>query len=152
MFPKGTTVYHRASGRSGRVVECDGNTVYIVQDNGAELDLPGQDLTTRRPDQAGPAAPAAPLAPPRRLTVRDMTPEHAAVLASIPPRTLQAVAGLYERMPGAGKFSGLDLAAKLNAIAEITAVPYPVMRQHRGNPGDMGLIMGKRLADRQRRG
>jgi len=151
MFAKGTLVYHRTSGRSGRVVECDGDTVYIVQDNGAELDLPGQDLTRRRSDQAGPAAAAAPLAAPRRLTARDMTPEHAAVLASIPARTQQAVAALYERQPGAGKFSGLDLAGKLNAVADITAVPYLVMRQHRGNPGELGLVMGKGLADRQRK-
>jgi len=152
MFPKGTVVYHRASGRSGKVVEVDGDTVYIVQDNGAELDLPGADLTTRRPDAAGPAAAAAAetTAVPRALTMRDMTPEHAAVLASIPPRTLQAVAALYERQPGAGKFSALDLARKLNAVAEITAVPYRIMRQHRGNPGELGMVMGKGIADRQR--
>ena len=68
MFPKGTVVHHRGSGRSGRVLECDGDTVYIVQDNGAELDLPGADLTTRRPDAMAPvtAAAYAPPAHPRR--------------------------------------------------------------------------------------
>jgi len=34
----------------------------------------------------------------------------------------------------------------------MTAVPYLTMRQHRGNPGELGLVMGKGLADRQRRG
>ena len=148
MFPKGTTVYHRASGRSGRVVECDGDTVYIVQDNGAELDLPGADLTTRRPDAMVPATAAE---TPRRLTRADMTPEHEQVLASIPPMTLQAVAALHDRAVRGGKFGTLDLAAKLNVIAETTAVPYRIMRQHRGNPGELKLLMGKGLADSQRK-
>jgi len=163
MFPKGTVVYHLGTRRSGRVVETDGDTVYIEQDNGAELDFPAADLTTRRPDsmrpaEAGPAT-AGPVAPgparqdlpPRSLTAADMTPEHAQVLASIPARTLQAIAALYDRPPRVGRFSALDLARKLNFIAEVTAVPYRTMRQHRGNPGELGLLMGKGLADSQRK-
>jgi len=147
MFPKGTVVYHRASGRSGKVVEVDGDTVYIVQDNGAELDLPGADLTTRRPDALAPASAAD---TPRLLTAADMTPEHAQVLAAIPPLTLQAVAAVHDRNAKAGRFSALDLARKLNVVTAITGVPYRIMRQHRGSPGELKLLMGKGLADSQR--
>ena len=148
MFPNGTVVYHRATNRSGTVIECDGDTVYIVQANGAELDFPGADLTTRRPDAVGPMAPAVASRP---LTKADITPEHATVFGSIPPRTRQAVATLFERRPQAGRFSALDLASQLNVIAEVTGVPYRVMREHRGNPGELGMLMGKGLADSQRR-
>jgi hypothetical protein len=148
MFPKGTLVYHRDSGRSGRVLECDGGTVYILQDNGAELDLPGAELTTRRPDGVAPASAAD---TPRMLTRADIAPEHEQVFASIPPLTLQAVAALHDRSARGGRFGTLDLAAKLNVVAAITAVPYRIMRQHRGNPGELKLLMGKGLADSQRK-
>ncbi|TDH60400.1 hypothetical protein E2C06_22530 [Dankookia rubra] len=156
MFPKGTIVYHRDSGRSGRVLECDGGTVYILQDNGAELDLPGAELTTRRPDALAPGRPdaqrpAAAVNTPRLLTRADITPEHEQVYASIPPLTLQAVAALHDRGAQGKRFGALDLAAKLNAVAAITAVPYRIMRQHRGNPGELKLLMGKGLADSQRK-
>ena len=148
MFPKDTVVYHRDTKRSGRVLEVDGDTVYIVQDNGAELDFPAAELTTRRPDSMAPATAAD---TPRLLTLADLTPEHAQVFATIPPMTLQAVAALYDRTSRTGRFSGLDLARKLNVVAEITAVPYRIMRLHRGNPGELKLLMGKGLADSQRR-
>jgi hypothetical protein len=65
----------------------------------------------------------------------------------VPVRTLQAVAALFERRPGAGKFSALNVAEKLNVIAEITAVPYRTMREYSDRPGELGLLMGKGLAD-----
>ena len=54
---------------------------------------------------------------------------------------------LFERKPRAGKFSALDIAEKLNVIAEITAVPYRTMREYSDRPGELGLLMGKGLAD-----
>jgi hypothetical protein len=69
------------------------------------------------------------------------------VLGIVPERTLQAVAALFERRPNAGKFSALDAAKKLNVIAEITAVPYRTMREYSDRPGELGLLMGKGLAD-----
>jgi hypothetical protein len=50
------------------------------------------------------------------------------------------------------KFSALDVAAKLNVLTEITAVPYRVMRTYQGRPGELGMLMGKGLADSQRDG
>ena len=85
--------------------------------------------------------------PVRALTARDITPEHGRVLAVIPVRTMQAVAAVYERGQGAGRFSALDTAAKLNVVANVTAVPYRVMRQYSDRPGELGLLMGKGLAD-----
>jgi hypothetical protein len=69
------------------------------------------------------------------------------VLDLVPVRTLQAVAALFERRPGARKFGALDVAEKLNVIAEITAVPYRTMREYSDRPGELGLLMGKGLAD-----
>ena len=162
MFAQGQKVWHRRTARSGTVIECDGNRVYIVQDNGVELDFDAAELTVTMPEGASAAsprplargqiaAPAGPL-PARILAPRDITPEHERVLASVPVRTLQAIAAIFERRPRAGKFSALDVAGKLNAIAEITNLPYRVMRQHVGSPGEMGMLMGKGISDRQRAG
>lgn len=147
MFSVGQRVYHRDGRRSGRVVECDGDRVFIEQDNGAELDFDIRDLTAT-PPQAAAAAGPDPMAE-RALRATDITPEHVRVLGTIPPRTVQAVAALFERRPGAGRFSGLDVASKLNFIAEVTAVPYRTMRSYSDRPGELGLMMGKGLADAQ---
>ena len=157
MFSPGQKVWHRNSQRSGTVLECDGDRVFVVQDNGAEVDFRASDLTTTPPAGANAAAArqteggatrsAAYTMPNRTLTSRDITPEHVRVLEVVPVRTLQAVAAVFERRPKAGKFSALDVAGKLNAIAEITAVPYRTMREYVGRPGELGLLMGKGLAD-----
>lgn len=147
MFSVGQTVTHKASKRSGTVLECDGDRVFIVQANGAEADFPAGELT---------AAVAQDSKPPgysmvaRRLTLADITDEHRKVLAIIAPQTIQAVAVLFERRPG-GKFSALDVAEKLNFIAEVTAVPYRTMKAFSDRPGDLRMMMGKGLADSQRR-
>jgi hypothetical protein len=161
MFSVGQKVWHRDGRRSGKVLECDGDRVFIEQDNGAELDFPASDLSATpprgampsaaRPQEGGAAARPAPFVMPHRtLTTADITPEHVKVLGLIPVRTLQAVAALYERRPGGRKFSALDVAGKLNLIAEITAVPYRTMREYRDRPGELGLVMGKGLADSQK--
>ncbi|WP_158742307.1 hypothetical protein [Acidisphaera sp. L21] len=158
MFSPGQKVWHRNGQRSGRVLEVDGNRVYIAQDNGAELDFPASELTATPPvttDTAGDklrsrvAAKSMTYEPPNRtLTAADMTPDHARVLAAIPQRTLRAVAALFERKPGAGRFSALAVADKLNVVTEITAVPYRTMREYSDRPGELGLLMGKGLADK----
>jgi hypothetical protein len=88
--------------------------------------------------------------PNRTLTSLDITPEHVRVLGIVPTRTLQAVATLFERRLRVGKFSALDVAGKLNVITQITAVPYRTMREYRDRPGELGLLMGKGLAESQR--
>jgi hypothetical protein len=163
MFSIGQRVWQRTGQRNGKVLECEGDRVFIEQDNGAELDFPASELTATPPagaklSSAGPKAgsPAGRkgsyVMPNRTLTAADITPDHVQVLGIVPVRTLQAVAALYERRPGAGKFSALGVAEKLNLIAEITAVPYRTMREYRDRPGELGLFMGKGLADSQKAG
>ena len=161
MFSVGQKVWHRDGQRSGTVLECDGDRVFLAQDNGAELDFRTSDLTATPPPGAqtleanlkdGREAnrSAAYVMPSRTLTSGDITPEHVRVLGIVPVRTLQAIAALFERRPRAGKFSALDVAEKLNVIAEITAVPYRAMREYSDRPGELGLLMGKGLADSRR--
>jgi len=164
MFSVGQRVWHRDGQRGGKVLECDGDRVYIAQDNGAELDFRASDLTATPPpraqafgtklasetklkDSSQAASAAAYVVPSRTLTSGDITPEHVRVLSIVPVRTVQAVAALFERRSKAGKFSVLGVAEKLNVIAEITAVPYRTMREYSDRPGELGLLMGKGLAD-----
>ena len=158
MFSVGQKVWHRNGQRSGTVLECDGDRVFITQDNGVEVDFRASDLTATPPtgatasgarltDSREVTKSAAYVMPNRTLTSGDITPEHVRVLNIVPTRTLQAVAALFERKASAGKFSALGVAEKLNVIAEITAVPYRTMREYIGRPGELGLLMGKGLAD-----
>jgi len=161
MFSIGQRVWHRDGTRSGKVVEVEGDRVFIEQDNGAELDFRARDLTPTPPVQA--RAAAAPqktggaegngyLQPHRKLIAADITPEHGRVLGLVPQRTVQAVAAIYEKRNPGRRFGGLDVAGRLNVIAEITAVPYRTMREYADRPGEMGLVMGKGLADSQKAG
>jgi hypothetical protein len=163
MFSVGQKVWHRDGQRSGTVLECAGGRVYIAQDNGAELDFRAADLTATPPpganasgartkDNKEAARSGTYVVPSRTLTSDDITPEHVRVLGVVPVRTLHAVAALFERRPKAGKFSTLGVAQKLNVIAEITAVPYRTMREYSDRPGELGLLMGKGLADSRKTG
>ena len=158
MFSVGQQVWHRDGQRSGKVLECDGDRVFIVQDNGAEVDFRASDLTAAPPagvnaagarlnDERQAARSVAYAMPSRTLIAAEISPEHVRVLGIVPVRMLQAVAALFERRPSAGKFSALGVAEKLNVIAEITAVPYRTMREYSDRPGELGLLMGKGLAD-----
>jgi len=161
MFSVGQRVWHRDGKRSGKVLECDGGRVFIEQDNGAELDFPESEVTaapptagqishTRSKDGSSVPKHAMYVMPNRQLVAADITPEHTRALRIVPSRTVQAVAALYERRSGARKFTALDVAGKLNIIAEITAVPYRTMWEYRDRPGELGLLMGKGLADSQK--
>ena len=122
------------------------------------MDFRASDLTATRPpgakasgakvkDSKEATRSVAYVMPSRTLTSGDITPEHVRVLGIVPVRTLQAVAALFERRPKAAKFSTLDVAEKLNVLAETTAVPYRTMREYSDRPGELGLLMGKGLAD-----
>ena len=161
MFSVGQKVWHRNGQRSGTVLECDGDRVFIAQDNGAELDFRAADLTATPPADTKPAGagqrdargkPAAVdyTVPNRRLTARDITPEHARVLDVVPVRTLRAVGVVFERRPGVGRFSALPVADKLNVITDITAVPFRTMQAYSDRPSELALLMGKGLADRRK--
>ena len=161
MFRVGQRVWHRDSRHNGTVLDCDGDRVFIMQGNGVELDFQASDLTATPPvdNKVSGVEPrgrreatrsAAYVMPSRALTSGDITPEHVRVLSIVPVRTLQAVAALFERRPGAGKFSALDVAGKLNVITAITAVPYRTMREYSDRHGELGLLMGKGLAESQK--
>jgi hypothetical protein len=145
MFSVGQMVYHRSGKHSGKVLECDGDTVYLVQANGVELDFRRGELTATPPRETSPAA-AVTARLSRVLILDDITPEHRRVLAVIPQRTIQSVALLFERQPNSGRFSTLDVAQKLNFIAEVTGVPYRTMREFSDRPGILGLMMGRGLS------
>jgi hypothetical protein len=157
MFSVGQRVWQRSGERSGIVLECDGGRVFIAQDNGAELEFRAGDLTATPPaanasraevrDNARMAKPGTRMLPHRALAAGDITAEHVRVLGIVPVRTLQAVAAVFESKPGAPKFSALDVAGKLNVIEKITAVPYRTLREYSDRPGELGLLMGKGLAD-----
>jgi hypothetical protein len=147
MFTIGQMVYHKTGKHSGKVVECDNDTVYFTQSNGVEIDFPSDELTATPPRAAPASAAAANLS--RVLTINDITPEHHKVLAIIPQRTIQSVAALFERRAAAGRFSALDVAQKLNFIADVTAVPYRTMKEFSDSPGTLGLMMGRGLSIRQ---
>jgi hypothetical protein len=147
MFSVGQTVYQKNGKHSGSVLECDGDTVYLMQANGVEIELPTRDLTATPPAAKSTTAPAAANLS-RMLTANDITPEHQKVLAVIPIRTLQSVASLFERQPKAGRFSALDVADKLNFIAEVSGVPYRTMKEFSDRPGELGLMMARGLSIR----
>jgi hypothetical protein len=147
MFSVGQMVYHKTGGHSGKVLECDGDTVYFVQANGVELDFKVGDLTATPPPEKS-RHEAAPDNLSRTLTMYDITPDHQRVLAIIPQRTMQSVASLFERRPKAGRFSALDVAQKLNFIAEVTAVPYRTMKEYSDRPSTLALMMGRGLSIR----
>jgi hypothetical protein len=162
MFAVGQKVWSHDRKRSGTVLECDGDRVFIEQENGAELELAAAALTATPPEAPTPAPkprdgrePASSIGqaiPNRTLTARDITPEHVRVLGVVPIRTLRAIAAVFESRPSAGRFSALGTAEKLNFITEITAIPYRTIREYSDRPGELGLLMGKGLADSRRRG
>jgi hypothetical protein len=145
MFTVGQVVYHRTGKHGGKVLECDGDTVYLLQANGVEIEFRFDELTATPPQERKPAA-IVTAVPSRVLTINDITPEHQRVLAVIPQRTIQAVVALFERQPGSGRFSALDVAQKLNFIADVTAVPYRTMKEFSDRPGILGLMMGRGLS------
>jgi hypothetical protein len=145
MFSVGQTVYHRTGKHSGKVLECDGDRVYFLQANGAEMDFRTDELTATPPPEKSRTA-ATPDNLSRTLTMNDITPDHQRVLAIIPQRTMQSVASLFERNPKAGRFSALNVAQKINFIAEVTAVPYRTMKEFSDSPGTLGLMMGRGLS------
>ena len=90
MFSMGQRVWHREGKRSGKVLECEGDRVFIEQDNGAELDFPANELTATPPAAARISGARSKDGSPtvreagyvmrnRSLIAADITPEHARV-------------------------------------------------------------------------
>ncbi len=146
MFSVGQMVYHKTSKHSGKILECDGDTVYLVQANGVEIEYPSGELTAMPPPQEKSPVEVVATRLSRVLTAADITPAHLKVLAIIPQRTMQSVASLFERRPNFGRFSALDAAQKINFIAEMTGVPYRTMKEFSDRPGILGLMMGRGIS------
>ena len=123
MFKVGDTVRNVTVNVVGEIVEIDGDTVYLEQPNGAEVDFPASALVLESAFQAQ-----------HDSSVRDDAASHKndriydTVVASLYPAILemgQLVHSQIRRVPGVAVKSWESLSAlqKLNAISEATDVP-----------------------------
>lgn len=123
MFKVGDTVRNVSRNVVGTVVEIDGDTVYIEQANGAEVDIEASSLVLENEFQAR-----------HDTSVRDDAsarandPVYDAVVSNLYPAVveigLRALANA-ERIPGVAPKRWEDLSAlqKLNVISDATNVP-----------------------------
>ena len=123
MFKAGDTVRNVAANIVGVVVETDGDTVYLEQSNGCEVDFVGSALVLESEFQAR-----------HDTSVRADSGSHAhdavyeAVLTNLYPAIVQvgqAFHGQIKRIPGvdAKSWDALSSLQKLNAISAATEVP-----------------------------
>ena len=123
MFNEGDTVRNVAAGIVGVVVEVDGDTIYLEQENGVEVDFPARALVLENEFQAR-----------HDTSVRADAGSHAndpvydAVIAGLYPAILeigQQAHQAAESVPGVAPRTWESLSAlqKLNAISGVTDVP-----------------------------
>ena len=123
MFKVGDTVRNVGANVVGVVIEIDGDTVYLEQDNGCEVDFVGSALVQENEFQAK-----------HDTSVRDDAASHEndalydAVMGNLYPAIVemgQLCHGQAERVPGVVAKSWDDLSSlqKLNAISRATEVP-----------------------------
>jgi hypothetical protein len=123
MFKVGDTVRNVALNVVGEIVEIDGDTVYLEQSNGAEVDFAASALVLENEFQAQ-----------HDLSVRDDAASHTndkiydAVLGSLYPAIIQMgqfAHSQIKRVPGVAesKWESLSSLQKLNAISEATEIP-----------------------------
>ena len=123
MFKVGDTVRNVAANVVGMVVDIDGDTVYLEQDNGCEVDFAASALVLESAFQAK-----------HDRSVRDDATSHAndavyeAVLRNLYPAIIekgQLAHAQAKRVPGVAVKSWEQLSAlqKLNAISGATDVP-----------------------------
>ncbi|MBE7211413.1 MAG: hypothetical protein INR65_10385 [Gluconacetobacter diazotrophicus] len=100
---------------SGVLIDIDGNTGYVQQPNGVEIEFP---LNRLKPWEAPKPAEQRTLSGPLRDRV--LRPEEQALLAAVPAELLEAVARSYERSGGAegtrAAFAILPPSKRLDAI------------------------------------
>lgn len=114
----GDRVRNIAADIVGTVVEIDGDTVYLEQDNGVEVDFPAARLVREDAYQAKHAA-AAPVA---------ADPAHEALVAALYPAVLEIGRQYHDAVrppPGVARRGWDDLGPlqKLNAVSEATGIP-----------------------------
>ena len=123
MFKVGDTVRNVSRNVVGTVVEVDGDTVYIEQENGAEVDFEASALVLEDQFQARHDTSVQDDA-----SARANDPVYDAVLANLYPAVIEigqrAHAGI-EPVPGVTpkRWDELSSLQKLNAISEATNVP-----------------------------
>jgi len=123
MFKLGDRVRNTARNVVGEVIEIDGDTVYIEQDNGCEVDFPSTALVLEKDFQA---RHDISLRPDAAAQQNDAT--YAAVLANVYPAVLQMGQQTHaeaERIPGVTPKTWDELSPlqKLNAVSAATDVP-----------------------------
>ncbi len=87
----GDRVSDLTGSHDGKLVDVDGDTGYVLQANGVEVEFP---LSRLKPYEAPKVAQVRTLSGPLRDTA--LSPEQKALLAAVPPEILAAVARSYE--------------------------------------------------------
>ena len=122
MFKVGDTVRNVAANIVGVVVETDGDTIYLEQPNGAEVDFPASALVLEDAFQAQHGGSSAEAEPSENDKVYD------AVIGNLYPAIVEMGRRSHanaERLPGVAVKSWEDLSSlqKLNAVSAATDVP-----------------------------
>lgn len=116
--------------RDGRLVEIDGETGYVLQANGVEIEFP---LARLRPYRAPEVAQVRTLSGP--LRDRRLSDDAARLLASVPAELLAAIARSYEAGPGpsgaAPVFASLPDSKRLEIIRiYLPSLPRAMLARH----------------------
>jgi hypothetical protein len=119
MFKIGDIVRHERQKIVGEVVEIDGDTVYLEQDNGAEVDFPASTLTLESDFQKRHGAPID------DADARRNDPLYDAVIANLYPKIVEIGQIAYGKSDRAAVTSWSNASAlqKLNAISSATDIP-----------------------------
>ena len=126
----GDRVSDLAGSHAGKVVDIDGTTGYVMQENGVELEFP---LDRLKPYEAPKATEHRTLSGP--LRDRTLSPAQKTLLASVPAELVAAIAKSYESDPETAgsrpKFAELPDQKKLEVIRiHLPSLPQRVLAPH----------------------
>ncbi|WP_428378033.1 hypothetical protein [Lichenicoccus sp.] len=126
----GDHVSDLSGAHAGRLVDIDGATGYVMQENGVEVEFP---LDRLKPYETPKVAETRTLSGP--LRDRALSPAHKALLASVPPDLAAAIARSYEAgaEPSASRptYAELPDSKKLEIIRiHLPALPQRVLAPH----------------------
>ncbi len=134
----GDRVSDLSGSRHGRLVEIDGATGYVMQDNGVEIEFP---LERLKPYEAPKVAEVRTLSGP--LRDRLLSPAQKALLASIPAELAAAVARSYDAGDGEAaprpSFAALPDSRRLEVLRlYLPSLPHQLLLRH------MNLVVAMR--------
>jgi hypothetical protein len=132
IFAIGQAVRHKSRALKGKVLEVDGDTVYLEAENGVEMQFTLGDLEADAPpappevrraapaSRAAPAAPVAPAAPPPPSA----DAKDAELLARIPESVVGQAAVRFARDPGSRRngWADADAREKLDWVSKTTGL------------------------------